>query len=282
MIPIHVFSQVARSAVNREQARVGRNQQSAGRQTSCVAAQPQRLLAGRLTLAVTLALLLSGGIIAITWGGTGLFFKEPETSARPGINSLWMNSNVAELAAILETDSREMYRERAQIAGLLELKQGDDVADVGAGTGFLSEEIARRVGASGRVFAVEINPGLVQHIQARAESQGLSSLRAHLGEDRKMNIGRREGGNFDLVVLADTYQYLEFPKSMLLSIRRLMRNRGRLVILEAPRSAPALPDQVRLDKLELIREVSAEGFALVNEVPAPFLKDHYVLLFRKD
>ncbi len=282
MIPIHLVSQIANSAITGrplrgEHPKAGRKSGRRGCGNVDV-----NSVGGRLILAGVFSLLLAGGLISINWGGTGIFFREPEASVSPGINAQWMNAGVPALIGRLETDSRELYRERPAVANLLELKAGDDVADVGAGTGFLSEEIAGRVGPSGRVYAVELNPLLVEHIQQQAQAKGLSSLRAHLGEERKLNISRRDGGNFDLIVVADTYQVLEFPKSMLYSMRRLLRNRGRLVIIEPLPGTDASLGRTRLAEDALIHEVTQEGFVLVNKMPAPFLPNHYVLRFSKD
>lgn len=282
MIPIHVVNQVARAALTGKPLREGFPKAGMKGGSSACSKVDVNSVGGRLILAGVFSLLLAGGLIAFNWGGTGVaFFAPPEASVRPGINAEWLRAGVPALVEKLEAPSRELYRERAQVADLLELNDGDDVADVGAGTGFLAEEMARRVGGSGRVFAVEINPELVEHIQQRAQAQGLPNLRAHLGEERKLNIVRREGGNFDLIVVANTYQYLEFPKSMLNSMRRLLRSRGRLVVIE-PLPGTAEAEHPRLTEEALIREVSEAGFALAGKLSAPSLPAHYILQFRKD
>jgi protein-L-isoaspartate O-methyltransferase len=247
---------------------------------------PQGATVGRLLLALAASLALAGVLIGVNWGGAGLFYEAPEASVSPGINTLWKNEDAATLVARVETDSNELYRERARIAELIGLKDGDDVAEVGAGSGFLTEELSRHVGERGRVTAVEINEALVAHIQGRAERHALANVRAHLGLETKLNINRREGGNFDALVLAGSYHHLEYPKSMLQSMRRLLRGRGQLVIVDArkvPRASPQeVLDHVRLDEPAVVDEITNAGFALVERPAAPFLKDHYVLRFRKD
>ena len=252
-------------------------------------AKPQvhvNLTAVRVTVAFSLSLCLAGFIIATQWGGRGLFYREPERSVRPGINAEWVSGNTAAIVARLETDANELYRERSQIAALLGFREGDDVAEVGSGSGAFAEEVVKRVGSAGRVTAVELNQSLVDRTKARAEAAGTSNLRAHLGQETKLNINRRDGGNFDYVVLAGSYHHLEYPKSMLYSIDRLLRRRGQLIIIEPHRvpgeSPETVLEHVRLDRAGVIREVSANGFKLVEEVPTPFLRDHYVLRFVKD
>lgn len=243
--------------------------------------------AARVIVGLAAGTCLAGLLVGISWdGGRGVFRDVPEVSVRPGINFDWMGPNAVTLAVSQATDDRELYRHRGQIADLLGLRPGDDVADVGSGSGFLAIELARRVGDNGRVFAVEINPALVEAIRAQAQAAGALNVRPHLGLETKLNINRREGGNFDLIVVADSYHHFEYPKSMLTSIRRLLRGRGELVVVEPHRLAGASPqetlDHVRLGREGLIREISEAGFALDSEPAAPFLKEFYILRFRKD
>jgi ubiquinone/menaquinone biosynthesis C-methylase UbiE len=247
---------------------------------------PQATTVGRLILAVVASLAIAGAVVGTYWGGVGFLHEEPETSVRPGINTEWADTNVAPLVARLESDEREIYRARARIAALIGLKDGDDIADVGAGSGFMSEEFSRLVGNRGSVTAVEINAGFVDYIAYRAEHKGLVNVKPRLGLKTKLNIARRENGNFNYVFLADTYHHLEYPKSMLQSIRRLLRNRGQLILVDVQRipgqSNPEILEHVRLSEDDVIREVSAAGFRLQEKRLAPFLTENYFLCFVKD
>src|SRR5438445_2054730 len=95
-----------------------------------------------------------------------------EPSVRPGINAEYRNPDVKQWVERFETESREIYRERERIADYVGLKPGSAVADIGAGTGLFTELFARRVGPSGRVFAVDIVPEFLEHIRARSKAAG--------------------------------------------------------------------------------------------------------------
>lgn len=241
--------------------------------------------AGRIIVAGILSLVAAGAIIATMWGGTGLLVREPEPSVHPGVNQPWMGANAVQLALQSESDDNEIYRERQHIASLLAQRPADDIAVVGSGSGFFAEELARRAGSGGGVTAVELNPDLVRMITTRASQLSLSNLRAHQGLETKLNISRRDGGNFDLIVLPDSYHHLEYPKSMLYSFDRLLRRRGQLIIIErklGPDASPELAQHLRLNQQQLIAEVTGGGFELVEQPAAPFLNDFYILRFRKD
>lgn len=290
MVPMHIIT-AARKALSYKTMGLSDALLSTSAEKKGHASPPKRPISAteatvaRIIVATTLSLVLSGAIITLNWGGVGLGYEAPELSVRPGINAEWKSSNIAPLIAQLESDSREIYRERGRIAALVGFREGADIADVGAGSGFMAEEFARRVGPGGRVTAIEINPAFVSYIENRAQRAGLANLRSHLGLEDKMNLSRREGGNFDYVFLVDTYHHLEYPKSMLASFHRLLRRRGELIIVEPHRipgqSSEAVLEHVRLGKTELIREITEAGFLLAAEPAAPFLTENYVLRFKR-
>lgn len=278
MVPMHMISAVA-SAVLKKAG-------PAGAKTAPAPCARPNATAMRVVPAFLAGLILCGALIAVSWGDVGLFYEAPEMSVRPGINAEWKSSRIAPLVMQLQSEDREIYRQRARIASLIGLQEGDDIADVGAGSGFMTEEFSRLVGERGRVTAVEINPAWVEYITNRAERHGLANVRAHLGQETKLNVNRKDGGNFDYVFLGDTYHHLEYPKSMLQSIWRLLRRRGQLIIVEVHRDAGQSPAEVlahvRLGEQDVIREIAAAGFVLAEKPAAPFLKDNYILRFRKD
>lgn len=234
----------------------------------------------RVVVALSTALALAGALIAANWGGVS--GSAQEQSVKPGINREWKGSNVTPLIERLESESREIYHERAQLAALVGLKEGMEVADVGAGSGFMAEEFARIVGPKGTVYAVDINPVLLGGIARRAQQAGLANIKPVLTGERDVELRRR---SVDVVFVCDTYHHFEFPKSSLAGIRRALRPRGELVIVEFNRepgkSTEHILEHVRAGKETFKREIEAAGFRFIREKEVPFLKENYVLRFRK-
>jgi ubiquinone/menaquinone biosynthesis C-methylase UbiE len=234
--------------------------------------------AARVIFAGTMAVVLVGVLIGINWGGVGL---GREASVSPGINNEWKSTDTAPLVARLEAETREIYRERAALAALVNPRAGSTVADLGAGSGFMTEELALRVGPRGSVVALDINPVLLEQIRQRAAAKGLTNIYTNLAREDKMNMRQN---SVDMVFVCDTYHHFEYPESELQSIRRVLRAGGELVIVEFHRipgqSAERILQHVRLDKQGVIREVSAAGFELVEDVQPAYLKDNYLLRFR--
>lgn len=226
-------------------------------------------------LAATLATGLAGGFAV-----PGLAAQEK--SVKPGINETWKSSEIQPLVNTLESESREIYIERNKLADLIALRPGMAVADVGAGSGFMVEEFARRVGAGGKVYAVDINGKLLERIAQNARQHNLSQIETVLTHEDSLDLAATSA---DLIFVCDTYHHFEYPQKSLAGIHHALRPGGELIIVEftreAGQSAGWVMEHVRAGQAEVTREIEAAGFTLVRREPAPFLTQNYVLRFRK-
>lgn len=220
-------------------------------------------------------------------GGAGTDQNDPLRSAvssvRPGINDAYFREGALErYTGILEAESREVALHRDAIVDAIRLRNGMVVADIGAGTGLFTTELAKRVGDQGRVLAVDIVPSFLRRIEERVRAEGLSNVRVIKGEEGAS--GLREGA-VDLAFLCNTYHHLEFPESYLQSLFDALRPGGTLVMVDFERiegvTHPSLLRHVRAGKRTVIREVTGVGFVLVSEVEADFLEENYFLRFRR-
>ncbi len=205
-----------------------------------------------------------------------------EQSVKPGINETWKSTEIQPLVNTLESESREIYAERGKLADLIGLRAGMRIADVGAGSGFMAEEFARRVGAGGKVYAVDINPALLERVTQRATAQGLADIETVLTREDSVDL---PAAAVDVIFVCDTYHHFEYPQKSLAGIHRALRPGGELVIVEFHRkpgeSQGWVLEHVRAGQEEVTREIEAAGFALLRVEPAPFLAQNYVLRFRK-
>jgi len=207
---------------------------------------------------------------------------EKEKNVKPGINEQWRSPNVAPLVEMLEAESREIYRERGKLAALVAPKKGSVVADVGAGSGFMAELFARMVGPQGKVYAVDINPKLLERIEQNARKAGLVNLQIVLGQEDSITL---PANSVDLVFICDTYHHFEYPKSSVRSIHRALRPGGEIVLVEFHRvrgkSADWMFEHVRAGQDVFTKEITDAGFEVVEIEEAPFLQENYVVRFRK-
>ena len=205
-----------------------------------------------------------------------------ETSVKPGINESWKSEDIGPLIERLEPESREIFTQRGLIAAVVGPKPGAAIADVGAGSGFMAHLFSRIVGPSGKVYAVDINPSLLEHIDQAARDKGLANLETVLGTERSVEL---PADSVDIVFVCDTYHHFEYPKNSLASIHRALRPGGQLVVVDFERIEGVSRDwilgHVRASKEVFAAEIEAAGFALVNEHDLEALEDNYILRFEK-
>lgn len=205
-----------------------------------------------------------------------------ESSVKPGINAPYFESGALDkYTRILERETREVVEQRDSIIDALGLRKGMAVADVGAGTGLFTTEIAKRVGREGEVFAIDIVPDFLDRIRERVADSQLSNVRVVHGKERETTLAP---GSIDLAFLCDTYHHIEYPAAYLRSLRETMRPGATLVLIDLERiegkTSPDRLKHVRAGKQTVIAEIQKAGFVLQSE-KLDLLEENYFLYFRR-
>jgi SAM-dependent methyltransferase len=175
---------------------------------------------------------------------------------------------------IFEDPNRERNLQIDRVMDILGVKPGSRVADIGAGSGWFTVRAARRVGEGGLVYAVEINPDYLKHIEERAAREGLANVRTVLGKEDDPLLP--EGG-VDVVLLLKTYHEVAQPVMLLKNSRRAMRPGARLGVID--RNGKGDDHGVGADTV--VKEAARAGFELVEQYD--FVKPDgmdYFLVFR--
>jgi len=158
------------------------------------------------------------------------------------------------------------------------LRTGMTVAEVGAGTGYVSLRLARRVGPQGKVYATDIQPKMLEMLRDNASKAGLHNVETVLGtpSDPKLPAGR-----IDMIILVDVYHEFSEPQKMLAGIRAALKPEGRLVQLEYRKEDPSVPilEDHKMSVAGARQEVEAEGFKLGPVVET--LPRQHILIYRK-
>ncbi len=141
-------------------------------------------------------------------------------------------------AAWLERTEREQEERTDLLLKALALQPGMTVADIGAGTGYLSRRMARQVAPNGRVLAIDVQPEMVRLLERMVERTGLDNVSPTLGSERDVGLPAQ---SLDLAVMVDVYHELAFPREMLRSISRALKAGGQLVFVEYRAEDPAVP-----------------------------------------
>jgi SAM-dependent methyltransferase len=158
-------------------------------------------------------------------------------------------------------DRREREREEDPDLGLrlLKVAKGSTVGDVGAGSGYMSLRLARLVGAEGKVYAVDVQPGMLQLLQQNAAKAKLTNVVPVLGgiDDPKL-----PAATLDLIIMVDVYHEFSQPQRMLQRMREALKPGGRLALFEYRAEDPDVPilPLHKMTKAQVKTEVEAEGF----------------------
>jgi ubiquinone/menaquinone biosynthesis C-methylase UbiE len=203
-----------------------------------------------------------------------------EQSVHPGINDHFQDPDVDRYVKMFEGESRAIYHHRAEILDALALEPGQDVADIGAGTGFFSMMFADKVGPKGTVYAVDIAKNFIDHIKENAKEYGHKNVKTVLCTERDTKLKKK---SIDVAFICDTYHHFEYPFDTMASIHDAMRDGGKLMIVDFERVKGVQSDwtmnHVRCGKGTVTDEVKDAGFDFVEEVP--IMEDQYVIVFRK-
>lgn len=164
-------------------------------------------------------------------------------------------------AGWLERPEREQEEAPSRAIEALDLKPGMVVADIGAGSGYYTSRLARKVSPGGRVIATDIQPGMIELLDRRIAAEGLTNVTTVLGA---MDDPRLPPASVDLAIMVDVYHELQQPQLFLQRLKGAFRPGGRLVLLEFRKEDPRIPilEVHKMSVAEVKAELEAEGFAL--------------------
>lgn len=205
---------------------------------------------------------------------------EETRAVSPALNAYYHDADVERWRMVFESPGREIFDKRFQIVQATGVRPGASVADIGAGTGLFTMLFARAVGPSGKVYAVDISPSFGESIARRAGAYHVDNVEAIVNDQKDTRLAP---DSVDLAFVCDTYHHFEYPRAMLDSIAAALREHGELVVIDFRRDREIngswIMEHVRAGKDEVIAEIRAAGFELVEE--RDFLRRNYFLRFRK-
>ena len=179
---------------------------------------------------------------------------------------------------VLEGPDREAWQKPEQIMDALRIAERSVVADLGAGGGWFTVRLARRVGPNGVVYAEDIQPQMIEATTRRVQREGLHNVRAILGtpEDPRLPAGA-----LDAVLIVDTYHEMAEPVTLLRNVARALKQQGRLGIVDFNRDGggPGPPTEERVDPDAIVRDAGAAGLKLIRR--ESFLPFQFLLVFGK-
>ncbi len=200
-----------------------------------------------------------------------------------GIGKRYMGREISAVmgwqgAAWLERAERDREERTDLLLAALELKPGMVVADIGAGTGYLSRRMALAVIPGGKVWAVDVQPEMISLLQADLNRRRLTQVEARLGAEDDVRL---PAGSVDLVVMVDVYHELAFPYEVLASVMKSLKPGGRIAFVEYKAEDPRVPIKPlhKMSEAQIKREAAV--FALDWERTVGTLPWQHLVVFRK-
>jgi ubiquinone/menaquinone biosynthesis C-methylase UbiE len=176
----------------------------------------------------------------------------------------------------LEGPDREAWQKPEQIMDALGIADGSVVADIGAGGGWFTVRLARRVGPQGIVYAEDVQREMIEAIERRMQREGLRNVRTVLGTLDDPKLPPRA---LNAVLIVDVYHEVESRVELLQKVRDALTPTGRLGIVDFTKAGwgPGPPLDERLDEAIVVKDATAAGLRLVSR--EAFLPYQYLLVF---
>ena len=159
----------------------------------------------------------------------------------------------------------------------LAIEPGSVVGDVGAGVGYFTEKLARRVGPNGKVYANDIQPEMLVQLRKNMAKLGIGNVQTVVGAEDDPHL---PANTLDLILLVDVYHEFSRPQAMLRHMRESLKSGGRLVLLEYRKEDPNVPirEEHKMTVKQVRSELEPEGFRFDKVIET--LPQQHILIFR--
>jgi ubiquinone/menaquinone biosynthesis C-methylase UbiE len=177
---------------------------------------------------------------------------------------------------VLEGPDREAWQKPDMIMDALGIADGSSVADLGAGGGWFTVRLARRVGPRGRVYAEDIQKEMIESMNRRIAREGLHNVTMVLGTEENPGLPPR---SVDAILIVNSYAEVQKGVEWLQNVRSALRPNGRIGIVDFRKDGwgPGPPLDERIDEAVVIKDAQAAGLRLISkDTPLPF---QYLLVF---
>ena len=201
----------------------------------------------------------------VTLGQAGVHAQNVAPSGRQG--RLFPPENLG----LLEAPDREAWQKPEQIMDALGVAEGSTVADIGAGAGWFTIQLARRVGPNGTVYAQDVQRQMLEAIRRRVSREGLQNVQTRLGVGSEPNLPLRR---FDAILVVDVYDALVEPVTFLRNLAMALKPGGRLGIVnyKPGRGGPGPgPDEgVRVESKTVEQDALMAGLRVLARETLPY------------
>jgi ubiquinone/menaquinone biosynthesis C-methylase UbiE len=179
----------------------------------------------------------------------------------------------------LKRESRASIELPEQLLDALDITPGMTIADVGAGIGYFSWRLSKRVGPKGLVYATDIQKRMIALLNYELKKRKIDNVRTILGTASDPNLPR---DSIDIALLVDVYHEFKYPETMVSKLRQALRNDGKLVLVEYRGEDPNVPIKLehKMTVQQVLKEILPMGFRLKTKLD--FLPWQHLFIFVKN
>lgn len=179
--------------------------------------------------------------------------------------------------AYLEDPQRDVYQKPHEVIMALGLREGETVADIGAGSGYFTFRLASPVGEKGRIYAVDTSPDMIVHMNHQIRDMKLRNIVTVLSAPDDPLL---MDGSIDRFFICDTWHHIQNQAQYLALMKKMLKPGGQVIMIDfQKRELPVgAPMEMKIAREDLVRQMESNGFKLVKE--HTFLPYQYFLIFK--
>jgi arsenite methyltransferase len=178
--------------------------------------------------------------------------------------------------AMLDDPARDAYQKPHEVITALKLKEGEVVADIGAGSGYFTFRLAHHVGDNGRVYAVDVSPDMIVYLNRRVRDLKMTNVvRILSAPDDPLLMD----ASIDRFFICNTWHHIGDHPRYLALMKKIFKPGGQVVMIDFKKAQTPVgpPMEMRIDRDDLLKEMDTNGFKLAAE--HTFLPHQYFLVF---
>ncbi len=187
-----------------------------------------------------------------------------------------LHQNSKAYIAFLDDPQRDAYQKPYEVIAALGLKHGEVIADIGAGSGYFTSRLAQHVGETGKVYAVDVSPEMILHLNQHIRDMRVKNVVTILSAPDDPLLA---DGSIDRFFICDTWHHIQNQQRYLALMKKMLKPGGQVIMIDFQKkeSPVGAPMEMRIAREDLIKQMEANGFKIAQE--HTFLPYQYFLVF---
>jgi ubiquinone/menaquinone biosynthesis C-methylase UbiE len=199
----------------------------------------------------------------------------PAQTATTAHDAHKLHANPEAYIKALDDPKRDAYQKPHEVMEALAVKEGEIIADIGSGSGYFTLRLAKHVGPSGRVYAVDVSPDMIRHLNTRIRDGGLTNVTTVLAPPDDPLLPQP----VDRFLIVDVWHHIDDQPGYLTKMKKLLKPGGRVIMIDFhKRELPVGPAVgMKIAREDLLKQMTSNGFRLAAE--HTFLPYQYFMVF---